>query len=138
MPKKKRARGRYGNIITEEFQNTYIDTWSNNKEDSDDILMLSLLIKTEGSSLIQIIVSENPLYNGIYHIIKFKYKSGTKNKIICEDVDVLHDPKKTDLEGLIEQLPEIARKHQGILPDNLPLDVNPFEVLKELPVLIIE
>jgi hypothetical protein len=138
VPKRKRARGKYGNIITEEFQNTYIDAWSNNKGDSDDILMLSFFIKTEDNSLIQIMVSENQLYNGIYYIAKFKYKSGDKNKIICEDVDVLHDPRKSNLEGLFEQLPEIARKYQGILPDNLPLEFNPFEKIKELPILVIE
>jgi len=106
----------YGNKISLLDEELYLNQWSMNKEMKEDMLMVSYLMKAEGGSIIQILIAEDSLYNGIFHLTKFKFEEeDNRKKLVIQKFDDIHDAKQQEYEQLILQLPEIIEKYQGEL-----------------------
>lgn len=135
MPKRKRMKDGYGNVFSELMNETYLNKWACVIDEYGSMQCASMLIRAEGGSLIQIISSKNELYNGVYHIERFKE---TEKKGICtiivNDLDVVHDSKDCSYISMINQLPDIFSKYQvEISPDELPLMDIQLDDIKNLP-----
>lgn len=140
MPKRKKMKD-YGNRISTEVMEELTNNWYSNKNEKEDLVMVSVFFEAEGGSLLQVIIAEDELYNGIFHLKRFEFNDEEYWKLEVDDLDVLHDPRRQDLEGLFDQLPEIAEKYDGILPNNLKDLSTKKDILKEykeLPLLVVE
>lgn len=137
MPKRKKVKDSFGNAFPEDLAPIYLNKWSINKTKD----LASLLIKVEGSSLIQVTISKNEIFNEIYHLIRYKVKRDTDQTPILQikDLDVLNDNTSNDFYYLMAQLPELVKKYQGEWTAELQesIRINPL-TLEELPFLEVE
>lgn len=137
MPKRKRMKN-YGNVIRPVFEDTYMNQWTNNQETGNDLKMVSLLLLAEGGSLVQLIVCEDEMYNGIFHLKHFKFNDDKEPILAVDDLDDIHDPKAQNYESLVSQLPELAEKYDIVIPEKFKFGGDPLSRYKEYPKLIME
>lgn len=137
MPKRKKMKN-YGNIIRPSYVEKYINQWTNNQETKDDLKMVSLLLLAEGGSLVQILVCEDQIYNGVFHLKKFKFRQEDEMVLEVDELDDIHDPKKETFREFMEQLPELIEKYDIIIPEHLDLTQHGLSDIKSLQVLIME
>jgi len=138
LPKRKKIEGNYGNNISDEFTHRFVNRWTGNHDKVLKINTASLLLLAEGGSLIQVLVSDNPLYNGVFHLERFEYSEKKVPVLRVLSLDSIHSPSKKDLKGLLEQLPRLCVKYQGVLNEPLDTDFSPLENLSSLPELFFE
>lgn len=139
MPKRKKMKN-YGNIMRASYKERFINQWTNNQEEAHDKKMVSLLLMAEGGSMVQILVCEDPMYNGIFHLKKFKFREEDPMVLEVDSLDDIHDPKKETYRDFMEQFPELIEKYDIEIPLGLGLDLSNHQLsrISELNKLIME
>jgi hypothetical protein len=137
MPKRKKMKN-YGNIIRPNYKEKYINQWTNNQETKEDLKMISLLLMAEGGSVVQILICEDEIYNGVFHLKRFKFREDDFMVLEVDDLDDIHDPKKQTFKEFMDQLPELIEKYDIVIPEDLDLSTHPLHKIKELELLVME
>lgn len=126
MPKRKRIRESYNNIITPEFEKKYLNNWFYCKTESG-IILYSFLIRAEADSVIQIMLSENVLYSNIYHLTKFEFvEKEDEVSLKIEDLELLKEIKENDMNKIFIVLEDICKKYSGLLNNKKIFMENPI------------
>ena len=126
MPKRKKIKESYNNVITKEFEEKYLNHWFYCKTESG-IVLYSFLIRAEADSVIQIMLSENVLYSNIYHLTKFEFVETEENiSLKIDDLELLKEIKENDMNKIIVVLEDICKKYSGILVDKKRFMENPI------------
>lgn len=138
MPRRKRIKD-YGNIITTDFEKEFINNWSNNEVTKEDIKSVSLILKAEGGSLVQILIAEDALYNGIFHLKEFSIseKDGVTS-ISIEDLEDIHDAKKYTYDSFMSKIDELAEKYAIEIPTDIEWPSDPLSNQLDYPKLLTE
>lgn len=139
MPKRKKVKS-YGNSVTPLFTERYLNQWSNNQETKEDLKMVSFLIPAIGGSAIQILICEDELYNGIFHLQRFTFvesSSGDAPSLVIDDLEVLYD-FKPNMGDLSMVLGSLAEKYEALVPLGFPSTDDPLSLIETLPKLIME
>lgn len=131
MPKRKKIRESYNNLITPEFETNYLNKWFYCKTDSG-IKLFSFLIRAEADSVIQIMLSENILYSNIYHLTKFEFiEEDSTVSLKITDLELLREIKENNMEKICIVLEDICKKYSGILVNKKEFLNNPIISNKE-------
>lgn len=135
MPKRKKIKESYNNIITPEYENKYLNKWFQTRLESG-LILYSFLIRAEADSVIQIVISKNFLYNNIYHLTKFEFIEENKEiSIKIDDLELLKEIKDLDMQKNLEILEDICKKYSGIIENKKEFLKNPInsnKVLQEM------
>lgn len=138
MPKRKKMKN-YGNIMRASYKERFINQWTNNQEENNDLKMVSLLLMAEGGSMVQILICEDPMYNGIFHLKNFKFREEEEHMTLEVDgLDDIHDPKKETYREFMEQFPELVEKYDIEVPEELDLTQHQLSHISKLNKLIME
>lgn len=126
MPKRKKVKESYNNIITEEFKDKYLNKWFYYKTESG-VIIYSFLITAEADSVIQIMLSDNLLYSNIYHLTKFEFIE--EDEIVAlkiDDLELLREIKENNMEKIIVFLEDICKKYSGTIENKEEFLTNPL------------
>lgn len=126
MPKRKRIRESYNNIITTDFEKKYLNHWFYCKTESG-ITLYSFLIRAEADSVIQVMLSDNVLYSNIYHLTKFEFvEKDDEVSLKIEDLELLKEIKENDMDKIVIVLEDICKKYSGLLENKKLFMENPI------------
>ena len=127
MPKRKKIEESYNNVIPE-GKGQYFNQWVENPNELG-VKMYSYFIHAEATSVIQIIICSNTLYNGIFHVTHFTFieEDGKDDAFETIDFELLKESKDNSFNTLIKVFPEIASKYEGQIVETKNLNVNPLE-----------
>lgn len=127
MPKRKKIEESYNNVIPE-GKEKYFNKWIENPNELG-VKMYSYFINAEATSVIQIIICSNTLYNGIFHVTHFNFieEEGKDDAFETIDFELLKESKDNSFNTLIKAFPEIANKYEGKIIEDKILQTNPLE-----------
>lgn len=130
MPKRKKIEESYNNLIPESKEK-YFNKWVENPNELG-VKMYSYFIHAEATSVIQIIICSNTLYNGIFHVTHFNFidEEGKDDAFETIDFELLKESKDNSFKTLITAFPEIANKYEGQIVEDKILTTNPLEDLE--------
>lgn len=135
MPKRKKIKESYNNIITSEFEEKYLNHWFQQKMENG-VVIYSFLIRAEADSVIQIMMSSNILYSNIYHLTKFEFiEKEEEVNIKIEDLELLKEIKENNMQKVFLLIDDLCKKYSGVLVNKKEFMENPIESKKEYKVM---
>lgn len=140
MDKNKKRRSKpYARFIRPEIREIFLNKWSNNQEHSEDLKVVSILFEGESNTLIQLIVSQDGIYNGIFRIKEFKF--GIKdNEYSIEIIDLedIYSHDNVSYSQCLTIFPQLIEDYKIIIPEGFEFPDNPLEKYNTYPKLILE
>lgn len=136
---KSRRTKQYARFIRPEIRDIFLNKWSNNQEHSEDLKVVSILFEAESNTLIQLIVSQDEVYNGIFKIKEFKF--GIKdNEYSIEIIDLedIYAQDDVSYEQCLTIFPQLIEEYKIIIPEQFIFAENPLKDYPTYPKLILE
>lgn len=139
MDKNKRRGKNHVNFIRPEIRELFINKWSNNQELKGDAKITSILFETEDKFLVQVIISEDKYFNGIYLIKEFKF--GIKNNEYAIEIIDLEDIyiSTSGIASINMMFKSVVEEFKVILPSEFKVHLDdPLPQVAKYPKLILD
>ena len=137
MPRRKKRIVPYGNLVPLDKLQQYLENWTLSFDEYDNTKIFSYLIEAEADSLIQIIISENKIYDGIYHLTEYDFLDRSKPELIVKKFDVIDSGTLKKYTDIIHELSDLKSKYLIKFRRKKEIKNNPFYIEKEFPFLAI-
>lgn len=137
MPKRKKRHVPYGNLKDLKKIEEFIENWTVFKDQVDGQKIFSYLIRAEADSLIQIIISEDKVHDGIYHLTNYEFKESKTPELVVKDFDVIDSGCLECYNDFESELLALKPKYLIEFKKHEKLKENPFYIKKDFPLLAI-